>query len=287
MALSALGFGLSPLFATRAFDAGVEPVPAAFVRVATMMLVLTPCARNARPWGRGALIVAGGGAISMLGFAGFYVALDRAPVAAATVVYYTYPVVVLVLSAIVWRRRMQLREVGLCVALIIGVACAVGPISMSGALIIALLPAFAAPIGWGVHLLVLSGPAASMPTLTKVFAGSCGGAGVLLPFVLVTSGWHIAPLTSAAVTSLALLTACTFAIPAVLVSWGAARSGERATAMIGSVEFAFAIAVGWVFLGDDLTRLQVGGILIVLAAAVTAGRRSHRPPEAAVPRARL
>ncbi len=272
VALSAVGFGLSPLFATRAFDAGVAPTSAAFVRVTAVMLVVSPFAPAAYRWGRQAVIVVAGGAISMLGFAGFFVALDRAPVAAATVVYYTYPVVVLVLSAIVWRRRMHRREVGLCLAVIVGVACAVGPISMSGALLVALLPAFAAPIGWGIHLLVLSGPAAAMPTLSKVFAGSCGGALVLLPIVLATSGWHITPVTSEALTSLALLTACTFAIPAVLVSWGAARSGERATAMIGSVEFAVAAAVGWAFLGDALTALQIAGIGLVLTAAFVAGR---------------
>ncbi len=277
VALSAVGFGLSPLLATRAFDNGVAPVSAAFVRVTAMMLVLSPWAPGAMRWGRQVVVVAGGGAISMLGFAGFFVALDRAPVAAATVVYYTYPVVVLVLSAIVWRRRMQGWEVAVCAAVIVGVALAVGPISMSTALVVALAPAFAAPIGWGIYLLVLSGPAAQMPTMPKVFAGSCGGTAVLAPIVLATSGWHIIPVTSGAITSLALLTACTFAIPALLVTWGAARSGERATAMIGSAEFAVAVAVGWVFLGDDLTRFQILGIAVVLVAAVAAGRRTPAP----------
>lgn len=274
VALAAIGFGLSPLLATRTFAHGVAPVSAAFVRVTVLMLVLSPCAPRAARWGRQAWIVGAGGAISMLGFAGFFVALDRAPVAAATVVYYTYPVVVLVLSSIVWRRRMQVWEIAMCAAVIIGVAFAVGPISMSGALILALAPAFAAPIGWGVYLLVLSGPAAAMPTLPKVFAGTCGGSVVLLPIVLVTSGWHIVPLTSGAITSLALLTACTFAIPAVLVSWGAARAGERASAMIGSAEFAVAVVIGWLFLGDDLNRLQMAGIALVLAAAAVAARRN-------------
>lgn len=278
VALSAIGFGLSPLLATQTFAHGVAPISAAFVRVTAMMLVLSPCAPRVAQWGRQAWIVGVGGAISMLGFAGFFVALDRAPVAAATVVYYTYPVVVLVLSSIVWRRRMLVWEATMCAAVIIGVAFAVGPISMSGALIVALAPACAAPIGWGLYLLVLSGPAAAMPTLPKVFAGSCGGAVALLPIVLLTSGWHIVPLTSGAITSLALLTACTFAIPAVLVSWGAARAGERATAMIGSAEFAVAVGVGWLFLGDDLNRLQMVGIALVLAAALVASRCNAGAP---------
>ena len=48
--------------------------------------------------------------------------------------------------------------------------------------------------------------------------------------------------------------------------------------MIGSVEFAVAVAVGWAFLGDALNALQIAGIGLVLAAAVVAGRSS--PPDA-------
>jgi probable blue pigment (indigoidine) exporter len=66
------------------------------------------------------------------------------------------------------------------------------------------------------------------------------------------------------------------AIPALLVTWGAARSGERATAMLGSAEFVVAVVVGWLFLGDQLTPVQVVGVGLVLGAALVAGRRSSR-----------
>jgi len=269
------------MLATNAFDQGVSPISAAFVRVASMMLILSPGAHQLSGWWRETWIVVGGGALSMIGFAGYFVALDRAPVAAATVVYYTYPVVVLVLSAIVWRRRMLGWEAAVCATVLTGVALAVGPISVSGPLLVALAPAFAAPLGWGLYLLLLSGPAAAMPTLPKVLAGSFGGTAILMPIVLATRGWHVMPMTSGAITSVALLTACTFAVPAVLVSWGAARSGERATAMIGSAEFAIAVGIGWLFLGDALSAVQIAGIALVLAAAVVAGRRSARAPEQA------
>jgi drug/metabolite transporter (DMT)-like permease len=204
-----------------------------------MMVVLLPFAPRLREWRREAILVAGGGAISMIGFAGYFVALDRAPVAAATVVYYTYPIVVLVLSAVIWRRRLQVWEVAVCAAVLLGVVLAVGPIGMSSALVVALAPAVAAPVGWAVYLLVLSGPAAAMPTLPKVFAGSCGGVAVLLPTAMWHTGGRLLPMHSDAIVSMGLLTLCTLAIPAVLVTWGAARAGERATAMIGSSSITF------------------------------------------------
>lgn len=276
MLVSAVGFGLSPYFATRAFDAGVDPVAASFLRIFTLMCALSPWAHRLRGWGRETRLVMAGGAISMLGFAGYFVALEHAPVAAATVVYYTYPVVVLLLSAAVWRRPLRLREGAVCATVLAGVALAVGPIGVSGALLIALLPAFAAPVGWGVYLLVLSGPASSMPTLAKVFAGAVGGTLALLPLALWTSGPLLLPLESGAIASVGLLTLCTLAIPAVLVTWGAARSGERATAMIGSLEFAVAATAGWVLMGDHLGAIQIAGIALVLAGAAAATADNRR-----------
>ncbi len=275
VSLAAVGFGLNPYFATRAFDQGVDPVAAASVRVLVMMVILAPWARHLRGWRRETILVAVGGAISMVGFAGYFVALERAPVAAATVVYYTYPIIVLVLSAMIWRRRLRSWEVAVCMLVLTGVVLAVGPIGVSSSLLIALAPALAAPVGWAVYLLVLSGPAAEMPTLPKVFAGSCGGVVVLMPFALWNTGGRLVPMNSDALVSMGLLTLCTLAIPAVLVTWGAARAGERATAMIGSFEFAIAVLAGWTLQGDQLSLVQICGVSLVLISALYAASHAR------------
>lgn len=275
VSLAAVGFGLNPYFATKAFEQGIDPVAAASVRVLVMMVILAPWARHLRDWRRETILVAGGGAISMIGFAGYFIALERAPVAAATVVYYTYPIIVLILSSMIWQRRLRSWEITVCMLVIIGVALAVGPIGVSSALLIALAPAIAAPVGWAVYLLVLSGPAAKMPTLPKVLAGSCGGVVVLLPFALWNTSGRLLPMNVGAVTSMGLLTLCTLAIPAVLVTWGAARAGERATAMIGSFEFAVAIFAGWILQGDHLSLVQTSGVSLVLASALYAASHAR------------
>jgi drug/metabolite transporter (DMT)-like permease len=275
VSLAAVGFGLNPYFATRAFAHGVEPVAAASIRVLVMLVILAPYAPRLRGWGREGILVAGAGAISMLGFAGYFMALKSAPVAAATVVYYTYPIVVLVLSALIWRRRLQRWEIAVCALVLIGVAVAVGPIGTSPSLLIDLAPAVAAPIGWAVYLLVLAGPAAAMPTMPKIFAGACGGVLVLLPIAAWHTRGRLLPLHSEAVVAMGLLTLCTLAIPAVLVTWGAAHVGERATAMIGSFEFVVAVGAGWLLLGDQLSLIQTCGVVLVIAAALYAASRTR------------
>lgn len=273
MIASAIGFGFSPFFATHAFAAGVDPVAASFLRVALLSLLLLPAVGRLRGWRREAWWSFGGGAVSMLGFAGYYVALDRAPIAAVTVVYYTYPLMVLALSTVVWKRRTQRREVLAASAVVIGVLVCVGPAALDRSVMLALLPAFAAPVGWGAFLMVLSGPAAAMPTAPKMLAGSVGGVAALLPLTLATSGASLMPATTSAVTAVALLTLCTLAIPAVLVTWGAPGAGEQATAMIGSLEFVVALGVSWTLMGAAAGPLQAAGALLVCTAATAMIRR--------------
>lgn len=274
--ISAIGFGLSPYLGTRSFAAGVDPAAASFIRIAVLCVALSPFAGHLRAWKRESVIVAVGGAVSMLGFTGYFVALDRAPVAAATVVYYTYPAVVLVLSAALWKQRLRTRDLAVCAMVVGGVALSVGPTALSTDLAVALLPALAAPLGWAIYLLVLSGPAAAMPTLPKVFAGSCGGTAALLPLAVWRTGGDMMPVTTPAITSIGLLTLCTLAIPALLVTWGAPRTGERATAMIGSVEFIVALTLSWLLTGAELGSAQLVGVAFVVLAATLGGRQPRR-----------
>lgn len=273
VAVSAVGFGFSPFFATRAFDAGVEPVAASLLRIALLALVLLPAAPRLRGWRRETAWSFVGGAASMLGFAGYFVALDRAPVAAATVVYYTYPLVVLALSAVVWKRGIRRREMLTASVIVAGVILSVGPGALDASTLLALLPAVAAPIGWGVFLMVLSGPAAAMPTAPKMLAGALGGVTVLTPLTLLTTGPRVMPMTASAAMSVGLLALCTLAIPALLITWGAPGAGDQATAMIGSMEFVVALAVSWTLMGAAATPTQALGAALVCVAAAAAARR--------------
>ena len=272
VAVSAVGFGFSPYLATRAFAAGIDPVAASFLRIAVLFVVLLPFAPRLRGWRRESWIVFTGGAASMLGFAGYFVALNRAPVAAATVVYYTYPIIVLLLSAIVWKRSLRVKEFGAAAAILFGVILCVGPTTMSTTVIVALLPAVAGPVGWAIYLLVLSGPAGPMPTVPKILAGATGGVAVLLPLTLMRTGTQVVPPTVEALSSLAVLTLFTLAIPAALVTWGAPRAGDRATGMIGSLEFVVALAASWALMGAEVGPLQLIGASLVCTSVAMSSR---------------
>lgn len=268
--LSAIGFGLSPFLASRAFSAGVEPTTASLARVGVLAVVTAPFALGSvARWWRQGLLAAAGGAVSVLGFTAFLVALERSPMA-STVVYYTYPAVVVVFTAIIARRRPSNRDCVLVSLILVGVLVCIGPAGLGVGAVSTLAIAAAAPLGWAGFMLLLSGPLASMPTVPKLFAASCGGVLVLAPFA-IASGVSSLTLESNAVSAVLVLAVCSNAIPAALITWSAPIVGARMTAMVGSVEFVVAIVAGWLFLHGNLGAMQLLGALIVLGAAAAAG----------------
>jgi len=105
---SAAGFGLGPDLATRAIQAGITAEVSGLIRVLVLFLALIPYrpeAVKSRGMFRLCLL---GGAGTMLGYYTFLRAIAAGVGPAATIVYYTYPGLVLVLSAAVSTRRLRL-----------------------------------------------------------------------------------------------------------------------------------------------------------------------------------
>lgn len=263
---SAVGFGLNPLLATNAMAAGISPQATGFLRVALVFVALLPVAPQVWRWRRGSVVAAVGGALNGLGLVAFYACLDRVPLAVATVVYYTYPLFVLALSAVVLNRAPRGRDWTMGALILAGVGAGVGPAAVGSGAIGALGLALAAPVAWSIYLLLLAGPLAKMPTLPKLLSGSGGGTLVLLPLSLGADGLALMPPTWGAAVAVTSLAVCSMAIPALLVVWGAARVGERTTALAGSLEFVVAMAAGWLFLGGAITPWQVAGVALIFGA---------------------
>lgn len=98
---------------------------------------------------------------------------------------------------------------------------------------------------------------------------------ILLPLALIVEP-SLPPLTALNVAGLVWLgligAAATYAI------WfrGIARLEPGAVSMLGMMSPVMAVVLGWLWLGEDLTLLQMGGAAIVLIS-VWAGQRANRP----------
>ncbi len=111
---------------------------------------MLPTAHQLRHWPRSGLLWAVGGAANGLRIVVFYTALQNAPVAAATAVYYPYPLLVPALSM---TRRAEWARAALIVAG--AVACPI-PITLSSGSVGFLLLVMAAPLSWSAYLLLLA-----------------------------------------------------------------------------------------------------------------------------------
>lgn len=268
--VGAVGFGTAPIVVGRVLAAGVPPESVSVLRMGFVALIFSPVAPKLGPWRREALWCAFGGGIGAVGYTMFIRALAVGPASAATVVYYTFPLFAIVFGAVAQRRRIRPGEVALGAMILAGVAISVGAEQIDAGQRNALLLAFAAPIAWAVFIVILAGPAAAMPPTYKLFSGCVGGVAAGVPLLLATNGATLMPLTGAAFGWVVLMALCCLTIPALLFNHGAAIVGETVTSVVGGVEFVIAAGLGWIVLAEPVRAAQIGGALLILAAAVIA-----------------
>lgn len=269
----AVGFGTAPIVVGRVLAAGVPPESVSVLRMGCVAIMFSPVAGKLGPWRREALWCAFGGAIGALGYTMFTRALAVGPAPAATVVYYTFPLFAIVFGAAARRRWIRPAELALAAMILAGVAISVGAEQIDAGQRNALLLAFAAPIAWALFIVILAGPAAAMPPTYKLFSGCVGGLVAGVPLVLATNGVDLMPMTGAAVGWVVLMALCCLTIPALLFNHGAAIVGETVTSVVGGVEFVIAAGLGWLVLAEPVRAAQIGGALLILAAAVIVALR--------------
>jgi len=266
----AVGFGAAPVVVSRVLAAGVPPESVSVLRMGCVALFFSPVARGIAAWRREAMWCGLGGALGAVGYTMFTRALATGAVSAATVVYYTFPLFAILFGAAARRRPVRLREVLLGAMIVAGVVLSVGSGGIDATQRTAVLLAFAAPVAWAAFIVILSGPAAAMPSTHKLFSGCVGGFVAGIPIVIATNGVELMPATGEALAWVALMALFCLTIPALLFNHGASIVGETVTSVVGGVEFVIAAGLGWMLLGEPVGAGQIAGAGLILTAALVA-----------------
>lgn len=283
---SAMGFGLTPVLAVWAFGHGLTPEAASLWRALLPALVTLPALRAVRRWPREMLLAAGAGALTGVGFAAYYRALDVVPTATATVVYYTYPLFVIALTVLALRRaprRVELIAAGL---VSVGVVLTAGPGGVVGEHVGVLIAAAIAPVTWAILLVTLATRLAALPLSASMFAVCAGGGVALAPLAVLGDTARWIPAGIEQWSAVIVLTAITRLVPALLVTWGAPRAGSTPTAVIGTLELTVAMFSAWLVTGGAVGGVQLVGIGLLIVGALVVGRsgadaaRRHQPAAA-------
>ncbi len=282
--LSALGFGTLATLTKAAYASGVT-VPTLiawrFGLAALLVLAVLPLEYRRRgtllgrePWPPRRIALA---ALAVACFVGnttlYLVALRSVSVTLAAVLFYAYPVLVVLLRLLGWHERPALRQ---CVALLLalsGVALTLGWRSQGIDAVGALLMLVSAALYAAYIVLAHSGFRDASP----VFATAVLFPAVAIPALLSAhvTGTPILLMGEALVPVLAIVVFATV-LPVQLFLFGSVRLGPTPAALLGTFEPIASVLIAVLALGERLTEERlVGGLLVVIAALLVRGERGQ------------
>ena len=265
--VSGAAFGLLPLFARTAYDHGAEPLgmlTARFVISAVGLVVIRLVVERGRPLPSRPLLLRllGLGALGYAVQSSFYFwGIDRIDVSLATVIFYSYPVMVTIAARVVFGDRLSrasLACLGVVVAGVVLTAGQVGSGSVWG--VAAMLAAAAWYTG---YILVSSRTIQSVGALTSLTIVMIGAAAVHLAAL---------PLHRSAIPSDALgwWAAVGSAVVSTFIGMGFffagfARLNPATAAILSTTEPVVSVMVGVFVYSEALTTSRTIGAFAVLA----------------------
>ena len=266
IALTSVCFGLVPLFARELQALGVGPASIALYRYLFTAAVLLPFLPRTREKRGPALLMGFAGLCMGVGWIGYLEAIKAAPVAAAGVVYMSYPLFALIFAWLLLGQRPGFRA-GLAAALILaGAALLFQGGSLGTAELKALLWSLPAPVGFGFIIVVLSGMVARLTSLERMACGMTGAVAGLAPLALTGEAAMLLPQSAEHWILVIAMGAVTALIPQFLYTIACPRVGSAKAAAAGSFELPTMLLVGWLFFGEALGPLQALAAALVLTA---------------------
>ncbi len=271
--ISGVAFGLLPWFARIAFDHDVEPLGLLTVRFLIAMvclLVFHAVIRRNIPWPPrrvfGKLVLLG-----VIGYAPqsalFFFGVERIDISLATVIFYTYPIMVVLLGWIFLQQRPS-RAVSLSLAVAIaGAILTAGQITTGSWTGVVLM--FAAAGWYAGYIIAVSKMLRdndAFMSLTVIMIGAALAHGVLWLFHRADlphdiQGWSAAVAAAVISTILAL----------GFLNAGVQRIGPSNASVLSTIEPVVSISVGVIALNESLTVIRIcGAILIVIGVAMMA-----------------
>jgi drug/metabolite transporter (DMT)-like permease len=267
--MSTFGFGTLAILTQYAYRAGLNVTTTLAIRFAFAALFAWPVLIARRQWRiswRRAVTLALIGGCYLVNSATYFVSLRYAPVSAVTVIFYTYPVIVMLLSIVLLNERLTLLRV-----LAIGLAL-LGGVVMLGLHLTGLsgrgliLAAISAGV-YALYIVLNAKMTRNIPVgITSTWAMSSmavaflvfGGLSGRLDFGFRPSGWLI------------MLGMVVFAtvLPVQFFLAGMFRVGSTTAAVFGTLEPVVTMVLAAVLLGEQIGVYRVVGGIFVLAAVL-------------------
>lgn len=270
--ISAASFGVMPILAQLAYQAGAEPITVLFLRFAMAAVVMNLIMAASRtPYPRGLILLE----LILLGAIGYvgeslayFLALKMASAGLVALLLYIYPALVTALSAIFLKEHLtRVKSIALFLALS-GTALTIR--LSSGGSLFGILLGIAAAVDYAIYILLgsrivrRSSPLGSTTVIITSTAGVYAGIVAFrgLTFPTVSTGWIA--IIAIALISTVLAFATFFA--------GLKRIGPTSASTLSTFEPIVAVVLAAIVLGETISPIQVLGGALILAAVVLLAR---------------
>jgi len=283
IAASAVCFGLMPLFVRELQGLGMTGAKIALYRFGFSAVFLVPFLPFDRQKRGSALLLTGTGVVLGLSLIGYLDAINAAPVAAAGVIYMTYPVFAVLFAWMLLRQPFARRSF-LAAGLVLGAAALLlDPSSLSPDVFKVLLWAIPMPVAMGFAIVVLIGLSGRLTSLERAACALSGSVLGLLPMVFVEGQGAILPASPREWTLIVLMGLATALGPQLLYTFACQAVGPVRSAAAGSVELPVMFALGWLVFGEAVgIRELVSASLVLSAILVAPAIRPRLPRDNAV-----
>ncbi|TVO69467.1 DMT family transporter [Denitromonas ohlonensis] len=278
VALSATCFGAMAIFAKYAYLDGVDVATLLLLRfsiAAVIMIALVVVQRRVWPRGLNLGLLAAMGGIGYVGQSfSFFSALEFASAALVALLLYLHPFIVTVLSAVFFGQALTQVRIVAVLAALVGTALVIGADVSGQPMGIAL--GVAAALIYSAYLLTAN---RVMRQEDPVAASTVvmSSAAVVLCVMAAFNGPQLPQSTSGWAAILAI--ACVSTVVAMVCLFiGIQRLGAADTATLSTLEPVVTTVLAAVFLGEQISSIQVVGGMVILAAVIVLARYGQPVP---------
>jgi drug/metabolite transporter (DMT)-like permease len=273
---SGVTYGTVPIMAKVAFRTGVtlpELLAWRFSLAAALLWIAVICTGGHLPDKRRVLPLVAMGVVGYTGqSAAFFGALQRIPASACALLLYTYPAIVTLAAAAIFREHLSARKIAAIVVAFVGTSLVVqspsSPLSAVGiALALTSACIYSAYVLTGSRIFANTPPIAAAATVMTATAFS------FATFAQLT-GQISVPTSVAQAVMLAAIAVVGTAVPVLTFVVGMPRIGPSRASIVSTVEPVVTVLLATAVLLEPLHPVQIAGAALVLASVVVleAGR---------------
>lgn len=203
-------------------------------------------------------------------------AYNYTTVAIATLCYYFAPVLVLVFSALLFKEKLTKRQFVCFLAATLGLVLMIGiPGSGTGSAT-GIFMGLGAAVFYATVIL-LNKSVQNIDGLTRTFFQFLAAVIVLLPYILLTGGFHIYHVNTKGLINLLIIGIVHSGIMYVLYFSSLAGLPGRQAALLSYFDPLTAIIISILFLQEPITLLQLAGGFVILSATLISERKQNLP----------